>query len=136
MYEKSRIVGIDIVYVGDSVDDYVFEVEKVKTVSDTASFISAFEKLSCYLIYTAPKGIQSDSMAIKIIYDNGNYEIVGDGGAAYFIQSKVEVLKIIMVVDTLIKMNSLRFYHLTFLRMVDPTCQNPRRVRPPRMKKN
>ena len=32
MYEKSRIVGIDIVYVGDSVDDYVFEVEKVKTV--------------------------------------------------------------------------------------------------------
>lgn len=88
MYEKSRIVGIDIVYVGDSVDDYVFEVEKVKTVSDTASFISAFEKLSCYLIYTAPKGIQSDSMAIKIIYDNGNYEIVGDGGAAYFIQSR------------------------------------------------
>lgn len=83
MHDPETIVKIEIVHVGEkNYEKMEIEQDVLLTIEDKTSFLKAFADVPCYRVFTDPKSILSDSYAIKIIYDNGEYELIGCSGQA------------------------------------------------------
>ena len=67
---------IEIVKV--SRDESTGEIEQttISTIDDIEVFLKDFSQVNCYLIYTDPKGIDDSALVIKIVYQDGEYELI------------------------------------------------------------
>lgn len=48
------------------------------------TFLKDFSQVSCYLHHTDPIGIEDNILVVKIIYKNGEYELIDAGGQAQY----------------------------------------------------
>lgn len=93
MNEKSEIVAIEIVEVGERyIENNVAvgppELKTVCSVSQMEEFIGELLKVDCYKNYGDPTGIYQDTVAIKISYSNGDYELIEANGQAEYKYNK------------------------------------------------
>ena len=84
MHDPSTITKIEIVHIDNIIETKGVESTTLATITDTNAFLKDFEALSCYLIYTDPKGIDNGSDVIKITYDNNDYELIDCAGTSKF----------------------------------------------------
>ncbi|MBQ4284167.1 MAG: hypothetical protein IJB96_09600 [Lachnospira sp.] len=52
------------------------------TVEDSKAFMQELNELNCYLVLGDPIGIESKQTAIKIIYSDGEYDLITYNGRA------------------------------------------------------
>ena len=56
----------------------------IQEITDHDEFLERFTNINCYRIYTDPQGISAGSLAIKIQYDNDDFELIGVNGQAKY----------------------------------------------------
>ena len=76
------IMNIEIVEVEENTPDITQTV--VSNIEDIDGFIQDFLNVDCFLIATDPRGISKNCVAIKIIYSNGDYELIHASGQAEY----------------------------------------------------
>ena len=84
LHDPSEISTIEIVdvLIGESSEG--LKQETVCVIHDIDMFMDDFSQVDCYYIYTDPTGIEKDTTAIKIIYSNGEYELIAASGQAEY----------------------------------------------------
>ncbi len=82
--EETRVSAIEIVLVGEGRPYTPNEQEVLTTINDINEFLSEFKELNCYKHIGDPLGIWPDTIAIKVIYDNGEYELIAAMGQATY----------------------------------------------------
>ena len=86
--DTKNIVSIQIVQVTWDNSTHEFKEHTLSTIDDINMFLDEFCKLDCYSLYTDPLGIDDNSIVIKIIYNNQEYELISSGGRAQYTQKK------------------------------------------------
>ena len=87
MQDQSAINRIEIVEVGEvtEVGGYMVHTQKtLAVITDIAAFMEEFNKMDCYYLYSDPIGIEAETTAVKLIYDNGEYEVIAADGMAEY----------------------------------------------------
>lgn len=88
IHDVSYISSIEIVKVSEETSQEVIEQTTISVVNDIESFIDDFMQINCYSIYSDPSGIENNTVVIKIIYNNDDYELIGVEGQAKYISGK------------------------------------------------
>lgn len=86
---NDEIVEISVVTLHHE-DGEVIETE-VKKVEDTAAFLEEFKKIGCYVYFGDPTGVtpdETDGTVIKILYQNGEYELINYCGQARYLEER------------------------------------------------
>jgi len=81
LYSVDEISAIEIVQV-DEESQEGFQQTMLAEIEDIETFLLEFNKLDCYSNYTDPIGIENGDIVIKVIYSNGDYEMIGCTGQA------------------------------------------------------
>ena len=84
LHTTSEIDTIQIVKVGEVNERGENDQEIITTIENKDLFIEEFEQLGCYNLYTDPAGIEINTIAIKIIYNNLEYELIAASGQARY----------------------------------------------------
>lgn len=87
-HEKEMIASIELVKAY-----YDFEKEEpiqeaIQTIENKEEFIKDFKSLKCYIYLRAPMGVDEKGLAIKIMYSNGDYELIRHIGQAEYTYGK------------------------------------------------
>ena len=84
LQSPTEISVIEIVKV--SRDESTGEIEQttISTIDDIEVFLKDFSQVNCYLIYTDPKGIDDSALVIKIVYQDGEYELIDVRGQTQY----------------------------------------------------
>ena len=87
LHDKSEISSIEIVNAYyDSENDEGVQVTLV-VIANISKFIEEFEKLNCHItVPGGPVGVVEEGIAIKIIYENGDYEVLRYMGRSEYTQ--------------------------------------------------
>ena len=72
----------EIVDVTENIMDGQAEQIVICTVEDSKAFMQELNELNCYLVLGDPIGIESKQTAIKIIYSDGEYDLITYNGRA------------------------------------------------------
>ena len=71
-------------------EDYDICTTTIKQIEDIDTFLQDFDDLDCYKYYGDPKGFGEHNIndpAIKLVYSNGDYELIGWNGIAKYTTS-------------------------------------------------
>ena len=91
LHEQTEISSIEIVMVGEPHEQGPNEQIVFVTIDDIDSFMEKLKNLNCYKHVGDPLGIWPNQMAVKIIYSNGEYELINESGQAkYTIEKKYD----------------------------------------------
>ena len=84
----TEISAIEIVKVCE--DETTGEIEQttISTIDDIETFLKDFLQVDCHLIYTDPTGIGDNVLVIKIIYKDGEYELIDSGGQSKYTEER------------------------------------------------
>lgn len=85
LQSPTEISVIEIVKV--SRDESTGEIEQttVSTIDDMETFLKDFSQVDCYFYYYAnPTGIEDNALVIKIIYQDGEYELIDANGQSEY----------------------------------------------------
>ena len=77
LQDSSQISSIEIVELTDNIIDGQIEQIVICVVGDTKGFMEDFEKIDCRGMFDDPTGVEPGEKAIKIIYNSGEYELIG-----------------------------------------------------------
>ncbi len=82
LHRNTRIAEIQIVQLNESLRDYAIPEEQlvIEEIENIPEFLGKFSKLDCYFNSNLPTRVQDDSIAIKIIYQNEDYELIDAQG--------------------------------------------------------
>ena len=86
--DQSEIDTIEIIEVGEPDLQGVNEQISICTIEDTTSFMGKFNQMKCYDHYGDPIGVLPDTIAIKILYSNGEYELITPIGQARYTKKR------------------------------------------------
>lgn len=84
MQNQSEIDMIEIVKIGEPNAQGENEQTTLCTIDDITSFMKEFNQLECYDHFGDPIGVTPDMVAIKIVYNNGEYELITSYGQARY----------------------------------------------------
>ena len=79
-----QIISIEIVKCGEIDSNGKLPQTLISKVENTNQFLQDFEKLECSLIFTDPKGLGTNIIAIKFNYPDGEYELISAEGQAHY----------------------------------------------------
>ena len=82
--DTDLIKTIQIVQVGEIDSDGELPQVLISEIDNIREFLKDFEEMDCNLIFTDPKGVGTNTIAIKIIYDNSEYELISAEGQAHY----------------------------------------------------
>lgn len=88
MYDISQINKIQIVEVGYQIVAGELEQKIVGEVTDNTAFLDSFSQLECFLNTGDPRGIGGRQKVIKIVYCNGDYELIGKEGQGKYLSGQ------------------------------------------------
>ena len=88
MQAQSEINVIEIVKIGEPDVQGVNEQTILCTIDDITLFMEKFNELECYDHFGDPIGVYPDMEAIKIVYNNGEYELITPYGQAEYTQKR------------------------------------------------
>jgi hypothetical protein len=88
MHDVSQINKIQIVEAGSQIIDGELEQKIIGEVTDNTVFLDSFSQLECFINTGDPRGIRNGQKAIKIIYCNGDYELIGKEGQGKYRSGK------------------------------------------------
>lgn len=84
LHPTSKITDIEIIKVGTYTDTNNVEQTTLYVADDIDAFLAGFNDISCYIHFTDPVGVEENTIAIKFIYDNEEYELVTAHGRATY----------------------------------------------------
>lgn len=85
LQDISAIDSIEIVEIGEfTVDQEIVPMTTICIVDDKESFLKEFLELNCYCNFGDPQGVMEGSSVIKIIYNNGEFELIDIGGQSEY----------------------------------------------------
>ena len=90
LHSTDEISSVYIAYVQFDDKDQVVQTERSK-INDVDAFIDDFKKVACYTYFGDPVGpVDKAEVAdvIKIVYDNGDYELIAYNGQAEYTQAR------------------------------------------------
>lgn len=90
MYDEDDIVEVHIVSFHNT-DDGDFYTEHVKTIENLDAFMEDFNSVDCFVWWGDPTGIDSrfdGENIVKLIYSNGDYELINWFGQAEYTSDK------------------------------------------------
>ncbi len=88
LHSQSEISTIEIIEVGEADEQGVNEQITLCTIDDKDAFLEGFNQLDCYKHIGDPIGVKPTKRAIKIVYNNGEYELISAGGIARYTKEK------------------------------------------------
>ena len=88
LHNQSEISTIEIIEVGEADEQGVNEKITLCTIDDKDAFLEGFNQLDCYKHIGDPIGVEPTKKAIKIIYINGEYELISSSGIAHYTKEK------------------------------------------------
>ena len=71
-------------------EDYAIYITDEKKIEDIDAFLKDFDDLACYEYYGGPRGFEKENTndrIIKLVYSNGDYELIGWHGMAKYTTS-------------------------------------------------
>lgn len=83
LHSEEMIVGIELVQFEIDNSDYT-TFPSQKNIEDVDGFLSDFNRLDFYKSSLGPVGIVENSLVIKIVYENGDFELVHYNGQAKY----------------------------------------------------
>ena len=83
LHSADSIQKIEIVELTQKTENG-FEQKKMCIIDNVDAFIDDFETVDCYRHFMDPLGVDEGDIAIKLIYNNGDYELVTNDGKAIF----------------------------------------------------
>ena len=84
---KSEIKAIDIVSVYVT-NDFVYSHEVICNIKNISKFLDELEQIDCRRFIGAPISIQEDTIAVKIEYIDGEYEVISHSGRYTYTNEK------------------------------------------------
>ena len=83
MHSKDSVVSVEIVLI--TINEVDGLQQKVQTiVEEPELFLNEFSQVKCYVWFSDPIGVKNNVLAVKIIYDNGDYELIQWNGQAKY----------------------------------------------------
>ena len=83
MHPQNEISYIAIVSI--SINENVeIEQTELQIINNTSAFLKEFRNVSCYTWWGDPMGLTEDDHVIKIVYQNGEYELIAWNGQAEY----------------------------------------------------
>ena len=83
LHSADSIQRIEIVELTQKTEDG-FDQKVLCIIDDIDAFIDDFEAVDCYGHFMDPLGVDEGDITIKLIYNNGDYELVTQSGKAIF----------------------------------------------------
>ena len=84
LHNSNQITSIEIVKCGEINSEGELPQTLISKVDDTEVFLKDFEKLDCFLIFTDPKGVGENIIAIKFNYEYAEYELISAEGQSRY----------------------------------------------------
>ena len=80
MHDTDQVYAIQIVEAGYEIVDGELEQTIICEIKEKDEFLDSFLKLDCFALNGDPRGIPGGKKVIKVIYCNGDYELIGADG--------------------------------------------------------
>ena len=85
LQDVSEINTIEIVKIGVSKEgEEIIPMTSISIVNDKENFLREFLQINCYCNPGDPQGVVENAKVIKVIYNNGEFELIDVGGQSTY----------------------------------------------------